>query len=149
MCTFQVLEHVAEPKKFLNSLIKLIKPGGKLIIAVPNGECFAKYSKNNLLDLPPHHMTRWSRETFESLTSIFSLKVLRFRFEPLAKYHVDWYINTQLSRLPKLRIIKSVSFRIAHHIIKPVLKKIPWFRRLIRGHTIYICFEKNLEVDRT
>jgi 2-polyprenyl-3-methyl-5-hydroxy-6-metoxy-1,4-benzoquinol methylase len=94
VCAFQVLEHIAEPLAFLESLIQLIKPGGKVIISVPNSDSFAKHDKENLLDLPPHHMTRWSEGTFRSLPAFLSIKLERVKVEPLAQYHVDWYILT-------------------------------------------------------
>lgn len=142
VCSFQVLEHIAEPKKFLNSLVNLVRPGGKLIVAVPNAECFTKHCENNLLDTPPHHMTKWSKDTFKAITSIFPLKVLKFRFEPMAEYHIDWYISIQMSRLPKNRLIRSLAFRFAHRVVKPILKRFSAMRSLIKGHSIYVCFEK-------
>lgn len=143
VCTFQVLEHVVEPQNFFSSLVELVKPGGKLIIAVPNSKSFAKYSENNLLEQPPHHMTQWCRDTFNQITSIYPIQVVNFRFESLAEYHVDWYISVQLSRLPKIRLLNSLCFRFARHILKPALKNFSPLRKLIRGHTIYVCYQKN------
>ncbi len=34
--TFQVIEHVENPVKFLQEIFFLLKPGGKLLIATPN-----------------------------------------------------------------------------------------------------------------
>ena len=34
--TFQVIEHVEDPVKFLQVIYQLLKPGGKLLIATPN-----------------------------------------------------------------------------------------------------------------
>src|SRR5258705_9232599 len=52
ICSFQVLEHISRPKEFIDSCIKLLKPGGKLIFCVPNsdGVLATDYS---LLDMPP------------------------------------------------------------------------------------------------
>jgi 2-polyprenyl-3-methyl-5-hydroxy-6-metoxy-1,4-benzoquinol methylase len=142
ICAFQVLEHVSDPRFFLESLTQLVKPGGKLIISVPNSESFLQYCENNLLDYPPHHMTRWCQATFESLTSIFPLRLQQFRIEPLATYHVDLYISTQLSRLPKIHLLQSLAFRFSYQILEPVLKNAPSLRNFIRGHTLYVCLEK-------
>jgi len=142
VCSFQVLEHVSDPLMFLQGQLKLIKPGGKLIIGVPNAESFMKHCKNNLLDQPPHHVTRWCKQTFLFLESVFPLKVQHFRTEPLAKYHIDWYVSTQLSRLPQNRLIRSPSSRLMHHIFKPMLRKSTSVRNLIEGMTLYVCYKK-------
>lgn len=142
VCSFQVLEHISEPLNFIEGQLKLIKPGGKLIIGVPNAESFIKHCKNNLLDQPPHHVTRWCQQTFLFLESIFPLKVQHFHTEPLADYHVGWYASTQLSRLPKTRLIRSSLFRLMHHLVKPTLNKSNFARNLIDGMTLYVCYEK-------
>lgn len=142
VCSFQVLEHISDPLDFIEGQIKLIKPGGKLIIGVPNAESFIKHGKNNLLDQPPHHVTKWCKETFSFLESIFPLKVEHFQNEPLADYHVGWYTSIQLSRLPEFRLIKSPTFRLMHYIVKPTLNKSKLMRSLITGMTLYVCFTK-------
>jgi len=146
VCTFQVLEHVAYPKSFLQALIELLKKNGKLIVSVPNSQSFIQYSQNFLLDQPPHHMTRWCKETFYQMNDIFSLKVNKILLEPLAEYHVDWYIAIQLSKwvssLSENRLFSSLSFRVFHELLKPMLKQSPLIRGFIPGHTLYVCFEK-------
>jgi len=142
ICTFQVLEHIPEVKKFLESLIQLLKPDGKLIISVPNNHSFTKHYHNDLLDQPPHHMTQWSVETFEFLTQIFPIKIENYRYEPLAEYHVNWYLSIQLSRLPKLGLLNRFLNKGVHVFVKPLLKQNDFLRKLIIGHTIYVCFHK-------
>lgn len=146
VCSFQVLEHVAYPKSFLQALINLVKKNGKLIVSVPNSQSFIKYSQNNLLDQPPHHMTRWCEETFYHMNDIFPIKVHKILFEPLAEYHVDWYISIQLSRqlsrFSANRLFSSLSFHIFHKLLKPMLQQSPLIRGFIPGHTLYVCFEK-------
>lgn len=142
ICTFQVLEHISEPKKFIEAMIKLLRPGGKLIMAVPNSESFPKYSDSVLLDQPPHHMTKWSLKTFKSLESIFDLKLQRIKFEPLAEYHIDWYFLIQKNRLPRLKLLRRLFDILINENIKPIVKNKSFARRLIKGHTLYVCFEK-------
>src|SRR5579872_4926654 len=57
VCAFQVLEHVTHPGNFLSAACALLRPGGKLILGLPNANSFLKH-QFNLLDLPPHHMSR-------------------------------------------------------------------------------------------
>lgn len=74
VCSFQVLEHVPNPKQFIEWSLKALKPNGKLIFCVPNSESFLKY-QYNLLDMPPHHMLQWSETSFRALEKIFPVKV--------------------------------------------------------------------------
>jgi 2-polyprenyl-3-methyl-5-hydroxy-6-metoxy-1,4-benzoquinol methylase len=43
ICAFQVLEHITDIRLFLNHLIKILKVGGYLIMAVPNNDSFIKH----------------------------------------------------------------------------------------------------------
>ncbi len=43
VCAFQVLEHVANPKAFLEQCCALIRQGGILILGLPNADSFLKH----------------------------------------------------------------------------------------------------------
>ena len=139
VCAFQVLEHLVSPKEFLLSLLRVIRPSGKLIISVPDRESFPRYCRNDILNMPPHHMTQWSRETFRRLQDIFPLRVLRMRTEPLAPYHVDWYTQIQSDRVPRIWPLRSAAIRFGKSVVKPMLKKSPWLLRLHpRAHALRV-----------
>jgi SAM-dependent methyltransferase len=140
VCTFQVLEHVADPLTFLKEMIEMLHSDGQLIISVPNSQSFLKDAKNNLLDQPPHHMHRWCQETFISLQQVLPIDLVKFRIEPLAAYHVDWYLGIQNSRLPNIRLIRRLAFRLSKYTLAPILKKSSLLRDLITGHTLYAEF---------
>lgn len=141
VCSFQVLEHVAQPKEFLSSLLELVKPNGKLIIGVPNGDSFVKFS-DAVLNQPPHHMTWWYKETFSQLSSIFPITVENHQFEPLAGYMLDFYTSVQVSRIPKNLFLSYVGTRIAYRILLPIFRRSVGLRNLIVGHTLYVCMRK-------
>ena len=141
VCSFQVLEHIAEPKHFLDSIIKLLRPKGKLIISVPNQDAMIKHNLDNILEMPPHHVTRWKSETFERLITIFPLKLLKISYEPLALYHVDWYISIFKYRYSKFTF-KGLIQRLFFTSIAPVLKRSTFIRNFIKGHTMYVVYEK-------
>jgi 2-polyprenyl-3-methyl-5-hydroxy-6-metoxy-1,4-benzoquinol methylase len=142
VCSFQVLEHISDPLGFIEGQLKLIKPGGKLIIGVPNADSFMKYCKKNLLDQPPHHVTRWYQETFIFLESILPIRVQHFKTEPLADYHVSWYTSTQLSRLPQNNLFKVSTSRLLKYLINPTLRNLDFIRNSLKGMTLYVCYEK-------
>jgi hypothetical protein len=78
----------------------LLTPQGRLLLGVPNRESFLRYV-DNPLDLPPHHMLRWSAESFERLAGFFPLDVERIRFEPLSAYHIPGYLLAMRNRLAR------------------------------------------------
>lgn len=141
VCSFQVLEHVEDPRKFIGNCVELLKPRGRLLLSVPNNDGFLRFAKNDLLNQPPHHVTRWSKKVFESISALFPLELERVLYEPLADYHLDWYGNVQLGRLPYVRIASGIASRLLHGMILPVVKLTGW-HRFLQGHTIYACYRK-------
>lgn len=136
ICAFQVLEHVPDPMPFLQNMISRLRTGGRLILAVPNGDSFVQHAHKNVLDQPPHHMLQWTRRAFASLTNLLPLRIIRMACEPLDAIHVDWYAKTQVQRMPK------AAGQLMCNIVAPLLKRISSLRRRIRGHTLYVCFER-------
>jgi 2-polyprenyl-3-methyl-5-hydroxy-6-metoxy-1,4-benzoquinol methylase len=141
VCTFQVLEHIADSKAFLEAMIKLLKNQGKLIISVPNHHSFIDDSDNNIFEMPPHHMTQWIPETFQELSSILPIKLQKTAYEPLASYHVNWYVSTYKYQYPKFTV-KGLTSRVIYSMIEPILTNFVFFRNLIKGHTMYAVFKK-------
>ena len=141
VCSFQVLEHVNQPRDFLEAMIKVLAPGGRLILCVPNKDSFLQY-QYNLLDMPPHHMTRWNSFTFQYLEKLFPLKIVQMRFEPLAQYHISRYVESYAqhwcTKLPVLRRFLSGA-RLRQ--ISDILER-SGLCRLLRGQSLYALFKK-------
>ena len=140
VCSFQVLEHVPNPKEFIDWSIKMLKPGGKLIYCVPNSESFLKY-QYNLLDMPPHHMTQWSKSSFKALEKLFSIKLSKFVVEPLATYHTVAYVNVYGNRLRTIFPLSKLLFnRYSHPIYEKCLRL--GLRKFLIGQSLYVQFHK-------
>lgn len=92
VASFQLLEHLADPRAFLLDAIKLLRPGGRLLTAVPNADSWIKH-EDNLLDLPPHHVTRWTPRCLERLGETLPLVTEQVAFEPLPPYHVPAFVE--------------------------------------------------------
>lgn len=90
VCSFQVLEHVTDPKAFMLDLIAATKPGGKLVIGVPNSDGFVGMDDDAVLNAPPHHMGLWGRESLEKLGELVGLAVERFEVEPVT-VNAGWF----------------------------------------------------------
>jgi SAM-dependent methyltransferase len=137
VCSFQVLEHVTDPGGFLKSACELLRPGGKLILGVPNAKSsiclYLKY-----FDGPPHHMTRWSDEVFMRLPRWFPLELARIAYEPLPESRVGLYVEVHQD------ILRRHGFgRLVHPWIRSRIVRVlhtPRFRRFLRGETIYAYY---------
>lgn len=136
VCSFQVLEHISSPRPFLEEALKVLRPGGALMLCVPNKESFLKY-QYNILDMPPHHMTRWCLDTFKYLEKIFPVKLVKSSFEPLALYHINGYVNAYGRDICKRVPVPSVAFNSFSSLLK-----ITRLYRYCRGQSLYVRFEK-------
>jgi SAM-dependent methyltransferase len=139
ICSFQVLEHVGRPGTFLNAACAILRPGGKLMLGLPNASSFLRH-QFNLLDLPPHHMTRWTEGVLFRLPQFFPLKLVRIALEPLADYHVHDYVDAYWRVLSRswLRVpsFPAIQSRLARAI------QLSGLRRFLRGQTIYACYTR-------
>ena len=91
VCHFQVLEHVTQQRQFLAAGASCVKPGGRLIVSVPNEMSFMGAESNNLLNLPPHHVTRWTATALRHAGAAIGLEVLAVEYDRLSDLHVKSY----------------------------------------------------------
>lgn len=78
---YDVLEHLAEPAKSLSSIVKLIAPGGHLVVTVPN-EDRLRFAVRETFDFPPNHNTRWTGKALSGLVERAGLAVLEVSVSP-------------------------------------------------------------------
>ena len=141
VCSFQVLEHISEVHSFLKAQVDCLKPGGKLIISVPNNDSFIKLTNNVLLNKPPHHMGLWNKKSLASLTNLFNINLDNIYFEPLQEYHIDWYTNIYIDeRINKYKIIRILFKQMK--LIKIYSYFIRKFRMRIQGLSILAVYTK-------
>ena len=140
ICSFQVLEHISEVKSFLESKIDCLKPSGMLIISVPNNDSFIKYDKEDILNMPPHHMGLWNEKSLRSIASIFNLKILNLQKEKLQTYHFNWYQNIMEKRFLGDGVTRKIYKKLKLDLILTFL--IQKCSNHITGHTITVIFQK-------
>ena len=140
LCNFQVLEHVPDPGEFLRACCALLRSSGKLVFGVPDADSYIRHEWN-LLDMPPHHMSRWSGEVLARIQKLFPLRLLQVRREPLAEYHVEGYVDTYLEICERYGLPQRIRHSRIRNGIVMCLKRSGVYRQL-RGQTLYAFYEK-------
>ena len=86
VCMFQVLEHLDDYEGMFAVLNRIVRPGGHLFVATPNGEWIASNEKRKLLlDMPPNHVSRWSPRAFGALADRFGWHLQACELEPASR----------------------------------------------------------------
>lgn len=157
VCHFQVLEHVSNPRQFLEACVKALKPGGKLIVALPSDDSFMSVAESIWLNMPPHHLSRWSDQALEYAFSKLGLDKVDIWHEPLADFHKNLYrtvmINMGVKQLfgfkPSLAKDRVVS-RVASKLEKSTTignwlanRGAKQFKYAGRGHTVCVVGYKS------
>lgn len=98
VCFFQVLEHIYDVRSFIESAVKVLKKGGRLIIGVPNNEPYIRrFDKYNTYNLPPHHMGLWNRKSLESLQELFGISINDISYnEKISRWDIDAYLRARM-----------------------------------------------------
>jgi 2-polyprenyl-3-methyl-5-hydroxy-6-metoxy-1,4-benzoquinol methylase len=153
VCAFQVLEHVPNPATLLSCAANLLKPGGRIVISVPSEDSFMGHEINNLLNLPPHHVTRWCDAALVAAANQTGLKVVQVEHEPLSATHVNDCAKATLlgslahafgvqwpliSRVAATRLVRWPLFAMA----RPIAWVARMRRQSIRGHSVIAIYEK-------
>lgn len=140
VCAFQVLEHVYDVNSFITECIKCLKPGGKLIFAVPNNfPYYSKYDKYNTLNMPPHHSGLWNTDVFGQLPSFFPLKADFIKAEPLFDRH--HFLNVYLKH-KKMEGLRNMINKIRPGIVSRLLWPVSWF---VEGRSVVAMFIKTAD----
>lgn len=71
---FHVLEHVGDLAGICDPARRLLRPGGRFFVSVPDEERPIK-PRFELLDLPPHHVSRWRIPQLERLGEAFGFSI--------------------------------------------------------------------------
>lgn len=153
--SFQVLEHVAHTRIFLQAMLGALKPDGFLIVAVPSEDSWLSLAPNGLLNMPPHHVTRWSDRVFDFVAREFGLITVEIYHETIQGNH---YVPA-LSAMISSRILSAVGVRrslLETSVARRMLFKVcDWTAKLlsltispsisINGHTVVAVFRKEVE----
>jgi SAM-dependent methyltransferase len=138
VCSFHVFEHLNDPRQFIEHSIAALKPGGLLIIAVPDNDSYIKYERNPL-NAPPHHVTRWNAQSLAHLSSSFPLRVERITREPLAAENLELVFDAWCTALPNIPGFIGAIYRLSR-LCLPAARYFH-FNRWLKGPSIYACYQ--------
>lgn len=153
VCSFQVLEHVPSPDTFVHACVESLAPGGMLILAVPAEDSFLALAANAPLNMPPHHVLRWTDRALVSLAKREGLEVAALWHEPVASFHRDWQSHTLAYHyfvrhgMASTRLIdSSLRYRIIGKLLQNTQLRDFLARRVAReqpalghGHTVVLA----------
>ena len=94
---FQILEHIYDARVFLDDLVAMVKPGGRLIIAVPNNEPYLRrFDPYNIWNCPPHHVGLWNRGSLEKAAALIGLEPIEHEYcEVSGRWTVEAYLRAR------------------------------------------------------
>jgi 2-polyprenyl-3-methyl-5-hydroxy-6-metoxy-1,4-benzoquinol methylase len=125
VCAFQVLEHVACVEELVKPMIRAVRPGGRVFIAVPNEDRWGRGSLEPL-DWPPHHLSRWRLRNLAELATRFGLEVRALNVEP-----PPFSAVAEISRRPIERVFRQFPARGVQRLV------LASWRRLLVGPRRY------------
>jgi 2-polyprenyl-3-methyl-5-hydroxy-6-metoxy-1,4-benzoquinol methylase len=140
VCSFQVLEHISAVSEFLNSQILCLKPGGKLVISVPNNNSFIKHVNGGILNFPPHHMGWWDCSSLKELEKNFPIRLNEILFEPLQSYHFEWFKSIWVGKNIRSKVLRFIYYHLSMSRLFDFILHSQGKR--IKGHSVLAVFEK-------
>lgn len=142
--TFQVVEHVPLPVDFLVSAARCLRPGGLLIVTVPNRRRSIR-SPFEALDCPPHHLSRWDETQLEALGERVGLVFVTNEREPASMSHCRIALRERLfgpdhSYGILARLVGLVAFNPGTY---PILRRLGVLASAgLWGHSILAVYRK-------
>lgn len=91
---FEVLEHQAAPRDFVEKVKACLRPRGYIALSVPNRERWL--TGPDVLDYPPNHFLRWNAAALRSFLSMHGFEVLSVKEQPAGIVHTAQMINMSL-----------------------------------------------------
>ena len=113
---FEVVEHVPDPRSFLQLIAQLVKPGGILIISTPNN----KMCWRPPVDFPPHHVNRFTVRALQECLSQLGLRPVHAA-EQMSTYELIRHYSGTFFRAKDVASLRGGAFR--HRRLVNVLRR--------------------------
>lgn len=94
VAAFHVVEHLDNPELFFRESRNVVATGGRLVVSVPSDRRPARhFGERDLMDEPPHHMSRWSEDAFRALGRRTGWRLRELVYEPIGMQAAIWNIS--------------------------------------------------------
>ena len=147
--SFQVLEHVADPAGFVAGCVAALAPGGTMILAVPDNDGLCGMAQNNILDMPPHHVSHWNERSLRFIAARHQLTAVAIEREPVSELHQAWARRAVAERFLRRAVglsPRQLDHRLPARAVGWVSARVAeWIRpdtSRVTGHTILGIFRK-------
>jgi SAM-dependent methyltransferase len=104
---FEVLEHVESPATLLESIKKLLNPGGYFIMSTPNRKRFGGASES--WDFPPNHLFRWDGASLSMLIERAGYRVEKIKEQVVGRDYIIMSGISSLGIVSKLRSAPKIT----------------------------------------
>ena len=112
---YHVIEHVSDPRRHAELMVKLLKPGGLLILAAPLHPSVLTEIPNLPMNIPPHHVTWWNPAAFTALAHELGLDVVEASTSPPSPHQAPLYwLHRLLWRTPTSLLANATSPIVGH-----------------------------------
>ena len=77
--SFNVIEHLENPQRHMAELLRVLKPGGSLVITTPNPRCIQRLAvglEKWKMICPPHHLNLFPVDAMKALLDQFELRIV-------------------------------------------------------------------------
>jgi SAM-dependent methyltransferase len=75
---FHCLEHVSNPKDLVISMLSVLNQNGSILLSTPYSPISYEVLRPELLNDPPHHLTRWNFKSYNELARQLDLDIEYF-----------------------------------------------------------------------
>lgn len=142
MVAFHVLEHLAQPGALFEFARAVGHDATRLWVAVPSDRRASRvYGEVDVLDLPPHHLTRWTPDALRRIGHANGWALCDFRYEPLGTGMRVWEATRRLALYERL----SPPWRPLRWLLRRLLAAAVWLspRHRMRtgsGFSMLACY---------
>lgn len=150
--SFETIEHLPSPKKFLKEIKKILKPGGMLILSSPDREVVREI----LIDVSyqnPFHIKEFSQEELKSLLEktfqveeiwgqfVYESSFLRKKIRDILRFLIQLDRQKRLKKLLPLSWVLTIPRRVSgmKKTVGPILLKVNQRAQI----NIFLCRKPN------
>jgi 2-polyprenyl-3-methyl-5-hydroxy-6-metoxy-1,4-benzoquinol methylase len=97
-CSFHTLEHLERPERLFQIAHKFSTKSTTLWVSIPSNKRPTRFfGETEFLDLPPHHLTRWTPKSLELIARNNGWNLCKIIYEPINTKNRLWYYTTRMS----------------------------------------------------